>query len=63
VAACVGWSPWDQHPDAVGDDALHLVLVPVAGIGEHDLRALGDPGGVKLTRSTTQPIRTQLRAA
>jgi hypothetical protein len=38
----------DQHPDAVGDDAFHLVLVPIAGVREHDLRILGDAGGVKL---------------
>jgi hypothetical protein len=28
----------NQHLDSVGDDVLDLALVPVAGVGEHDLR-------------------------
>src|SRR3954453_15403523 len=28
---------WDEHRDAFAGDLLHLALVPVAGVGEHDL--------------------------
>jgi hypothetical protein len=35
----------DQDRDALGDDRLHLGLVPVAGIGDHHLGLVGDAGG------------------
>jgi hypothetical protein len=28
----------DQHLDAVGGEAVHLLVVPVAGVGDHDRR-------------------------
>jgi hypothetical protein len=28
----------DQHLDAAGGEAVHLLVVPVAGVGDHDLR-------------------------
>jgi hypothetical protein len=37
-----------QDLDAVGGDALHLILVSAAGVGEHDLGGVGDAGAVKL---------------
>ena len=37
----------DQDRDAFGSQALHLLGVPVTGIGDDDLRQLGDAGGVQ----------------
>ena len=28
---------WDEHRDALAGELLHLTLMPVAGVGEHDL--------------------------
>src|SRR5271155_5019814 len=38
----------DQYRDPVVDDVLHLLLVPVAGIGEQHSRRLGDTCRLKL---------------
>jgi hypothetical protein len=42
---------WDQHLDAAVDDLLHLLLMPVAGVGEQHLWDVGDAGGVQLALS------------
>jgi hypothetical protein len=34
----------DQHCDAAIDDALHLLLMPVAGVAEQHPRDIGDAG-------------------
>jgi hypothetical protein len=34
----------DQHPDALVDDPLHLLVVPVAGLGQQHVRGLVDAG-------------------
>jgi hypothetical protein len=46
----------DQHLGAVADDVLHLALVPVAGVGDHD-------PGLSLTpaRSRSAASKTGLR--
>ena len=36
----------DQHRDAAIDDPLHLLLMPVAGVGEEHLRNLRDAGAL-----------------
>ena len=41
----------DQHRDSAVDDVLHLLLMPVAGVGEQHLRDLGDAGGVQFALS------------
>jgi hypothetical protein len=38
----------DQQFDPALGDLLHLLVVPVAGIGEHHLRLLGDAGRLEL---------------
>jgi hypothetical protein len=38
----------DQYLDAAIDDVLHLLLMPVAGIGEQHLGAVADAGGLEL---------------
>jgi hypothetical protein len=38
----------DEHLAAARDGALHLVLVPVAGVGDHDVGDLVDADGVQL---------------
>ncbi len=43
--AAVGW---DEHLHAVGDDPLHLLLVPVAGVSQHRGGCLADPGRVQV---------------
>src|SRR3954451_24073044 len=57
VVAAVPARPWalssarvgrDQDLDAAIDDVLHLLVMPVAGVGEHDARRLGDTGRCEL---------------
>ena len=38
----------DEHLDAAVGDALHLLAVPVASVGQQHLRRLGDAGGRQL---------------
>jgi hypothetical protein len=56
---------WDEHHDAFAGDLLHLALVPVAGIGEHDAEsaktkcrklALPAMGGGRRGRSATSRV-------
>jgi hypothetical protein len=44
---------WDQDRDSSGGEFVHLVPMPVAGIGEHGIALAGDPG--PLTSSARPP--------
>jgi hypothetical protein len=35
----------DQHPDSAVDQAVHLGLMPIAGVGDHHVRPRGDARG------------------
>jgi len=37
----------DQDLDAAADDAVHLLLVPVAGVGNDDPELIADAGGTE----------------
>jgi hypothetical protein len=39
---------WDEPLGAAVDDLLHLLLVPVAGVGDHDVGCVGDPGAIEI---------------
>jgi hypothetical protein len=38
----------DHHLRAAASDLVDLVVVPVAGVGEYDVRTFADAGGVEL---------------